>query len=739
MGGNKSKKDRIIEWLDIKTATIYFYTRRFFEHWITRWLYELIKKFYKLILSVSLLIFTISFIFFYIRNFLGISFENIFINFQLFLNDNLSIYLYLIIWIWLILFKYILEINKFILKYFINWIIFWTLFILSWIIVVSGEKSFFDSFNYLEYLGIFYLILIIGLFFKFILLLDKKDSKKWYYFNFYKKTYDKIYKNDLLENKIKELIINKDKIINKSLKYNKIISRIWNIKICWKIIYLFLWNKSLIFVKRLKYINKNFLVVLFDYIEILNKIDNIKKDTKLNLYFNKYLKEIKSFRIKQNFIEPIPDEPIWIGNDIFWNEVFSKNIYDILNWINFKKFKKSYSIWIVWEWWGGKSSIINLLDEQFLDWNPNFKVLKFNPWDYKQENLINNFFWELSKILWVKDISNLFKNYLSLVWNINWNIKIWTYFLSWFVWKKSLEDIKKEIDEKLKDFDRKIVIIIDDLDRCEPDEVLMMLNLIKNLWDFNNIIYLVSYDKEHIIKVLENKDFSWDYIEKIINIERFIPIPWKEELKKYFEENFTKILKNIKKNNIELFNEEKREEITNYLIWEFDEFFEKENLRFIKKLLNQLNVILQLNLEKEDSEVFNLEKEDFESIFIINYCKLKDYKLFIEIINLKQYIKNNNWDNINNNLFNISKNIFYIKDLYLFNLLFKKIWLSVIDYKNNYDNFTISDSTYSYLLNMIDEYENKDNLQKREKEELVNYKKELRIIKRNLELIKKYS
>jgi len=40
---------------------------------------------------------------------------------------------------------------------------------------------------------------------------------------------------------------------------------------------------------------------------------------------------------------------------------------------------------------------------------------------------------------------------------------------------------------------------------------------------------------------------------------------------------------------------------------------------------------------------------------------------------------------------------------------------------------------------MIDEYENKDNLQKREKEELVNYKKELRIIKRNLELIKKYS
>jgi len=352
MGGNKSKKDRIIEWLDIKTATIYFYTRRFFEHWITRWLYELIKKFYKLILSVSLLIFTISFIFFYIRNFLGISFENIFINFQLFLNDNLSIYLYLIIWIWLILFKYILEINKFILKYFINWIIFWTLFILSWIIVVSGEKSFFDSFNYLEYLGIFYLILIIGLFFKFIFLLDKKDSKKLYYFYFYKKTYDKIHKNEdiILTIKYGLNIANK---INNIINNNKI-DFITLIKIKTKVIF----YKEVC--ESFKELIKNKYFKELESIIDSNKIDknnlyyllliNKKESKKIlnNIFKNLYYTEIKSFNIKQNFIEPIPDEPIWIGNDIFWNEVFAKNIYDILNWINFKKFKKSYSIWIVW-------------------------------------------------------------------------------------------------------------------------------------------------------------------------------------------------------------------------------------------------------------------------------------------------------------------------------------------------------------------------------------------------------
>ncbi|HBA45390.1 TPA: hypothetical protein DEG21_01945 [Patescibacteria group bacterium] len=48
-------------------------------------------------------------------------------------------------------------------------------------------------------------------------------------------------------------------------------------------------------------------------------------------------------------------------------------------------------------------------------------------------------------------------------------------------------------------------MIIDDLDRCEPSEILIMLNLIKNLGNFKNIIYIVSYDKEHIIKVMDSK------------------------------------------------------------------------------------------------------------------------------------------------------------------------------------------------------------------------------------------
>jgi len=411
---------------------------------------------------------------------------------------------------------------------------------------------------------------------------------------------------------------------------------------------------------------------------------NLEEKWIIRTKWENFLSILYRFNIKWNTINPISDEPIWINSiDILKNKSFSKNIYDILNWINFKEFKKSYSIWIVWEWWWWKSSIINILEQQFLEWNPNFKVLKFNSWDYSKENLINNFFWELSKILWVRDISNSLKKYLNIIWNIHSNTKIWIDFLSWFIKSKSLEDIKKEIDEKLNNYWSKIVVIIDDLDRCEPDEVLLMLNLIKNLWDFNNIIYLVSYDKEHIIQVLENKDFSWDYIEKIINIERFIPIPWKENLKDYFKEEFRKILEKLEKSWEKIYANEKKWEIVKYIIENFDDFFEKENLRFIKKLLNQLNIILQINLEKYNSWIEKLEKEDFKNILIINYCKIKDYKLFSEIFKIKNKLSTNAWYSIK--FWSVHKDLMYI-DIEVrndyFAIFFKDIlWLGMKPYE----------------------------------------------------------
>lgn len=69
-----------------------------------------------------------------------------------------------------------------------------------------------------------------------------------------------------------------------------------------------------------------------------------------------------------------------------------------------------------------------------------------------------------------------------------------------------------------------------------------MLNLIKNIWDLPNIVYLVSYDKKNISRILENAFDNKDYIEKIVNIERFLPINTTWQKLGYFNYEFTNIL-----------------------------------------------------------------------------------------------------------------------------------------------------------------------------------------------------
>lgn len=170
--------------------------------------------------------------------------------------------------------------------------------------------------------------------------------------------------------------------------------------------------------------------------------------------YSDFEKELKLILSKsENPIKPLSDEPITFWNDKEWKPYdifrfgdFSKNIFDILNWIEFDDwknggFKNSFSIIIVWEWWGWKSSIINLLDEEYLDWNPNFVVHRFNPWNYEKENLLNRFFWDLSAIIWNKSISKSLGKYLNLIWDVSNSgiIKSMTDFLSSFTEKTLLK------------------------------------------------------------------------------------------------------------------------------------------------------------------------------------------------------------------------------------------------------------------------------------------------------------
>lgn len=398
-------------------------------------------------------------------------------------------------------------------------------------------------------------------------------------------------------------------------------------------------------------------------------------------HYKDYIEEGNKFNnIQKNYIKPINDDPINLWWDIFWYDFFSKNIYDIINWINTKELHWSYSIWIVWEWWLWKSSIINLLYDNYIDGRNNFIFYKFNPWNYTKENILEKFLTDFSKNLDNKTFSKQILSYLSLLSEIDWKFKILTSFLNNIFQDKTLSDIKDDINEYLGNLDKKIIIVIDDLDRCEPDEVITMLNIIKNLWDFKNVIYLVSYDKKHITEVLEKKWFEWIYIDKIINIEKYLIKPTSEQLEEYFLKEFENILKNID-------YKFKSEEI-NQVIEENKIIFSTENLRFIKKLLNHINLVLQLDNNK--TKVINFSVDHFSKLVLINYIKLKDYIFFTNAIHIL-YSSNNylHYERENNPLTTRKINSDY-RDSFL---KYLSIWLSqwkdeiMITINSLYNNF----------------------------------------------------
>ena len=311
-------------------------------------------------------------------------------------------------------------------------------------------------------------------------------------------------------------------------------------------------------------------------------------------------------------------------------EYLGKNIENY-----FKYNHDSITIGLMGEWGSGKTSILNLT-ENYLK-NSNIKVMKFNPWIYSSYNqLIEQFFDELIKQFYSDENYELIANIKRYWLKINKSdlakgasipliatqsktiSKILNSIFKYDSEEKSLEKLKNEINNKLGDY--KIVCIIDDLDRVSTTEIQEMFKLIKIMADFNNIIYILSFDKKIIAKSLDDKYIDGEkYIEKIINVALDVPLATDEELINIIKEDLTTL---SEKHDIKL-DEDRLDDILDY--WEYETkkrygilyFF--KTIRDIKRFIN----LLEFNIELIKNEV---NFEDFIAITAIQIFKPEAYE-----------------------------------------------------------------------------------------------------------------
>ena len=105
--------------------------------------------------------------------------------------------------------------------------------------------------------------------------------------------------------------------------------------------------------------------------------------------------------------------------------------------------------------------------------------------------------------------------------------------------EKPLAEIKDDLIDSLAELNRRIVVIIDDVDRLDPTEALEILRLVRSVGDFPNVIYLLCFDQdvlalgvEKAAKVKNGRAF----LEKIIQASVRVPVPEEFRLRNWLDE-----------------------------------------------------------------------------------------------------------------------------------------------------------------------------------------------------------
>ncbi len=245
------------------------------------------------------------------------------------------------------------------------------------------------------------------------------------------------------------------------------------------------------------------------------------------------------------------DKPIkYLDEDLLDRRAFAKQLASAI--YQFQT-KENYTISLQGAWGCGKTSVLNMIIDEINRLNlmgddGQITVVQFNPWNFTTTSqLLDQFFITLSNTLKVgedkkkvKEVGEALEKYSSALEYSEYIPVVGPYLkvlpkLSKEFGKtvkervdKQLNDIpsRKEMVEKaLLKLDKKILIIIDDIDRLPNEQILLIFQLVNAVAGFPNTIYLLSYDKDIVARALANAHNcnGEEYLEKIIQIPFDVP------------------------------------------------------------------------------------------------------------------------------------------------------------------------------------------------------------------------
>lgn len=217
---------------------------------------------------------------------------------------------------------------------------------------------------------------------------------------------------------------------------------------------------------------------------------------------------------------------------------FVRHLAELLG--NVQSQSESTVLALIGDWGSGKSSVLEMLHRSL---EHPWLVATFNPWTYPDPaTLQRGFFNELSAALpedarpgkarerigeFARAISPLGKlgslvgvdleSSLNSVGNL-------------IAGDTSASAAKRAAEDALRQAGRPILMVIDDIDRLTPDELLEVLKLVRLVGRLPHVYYLLSYDERTLLDVLRRTAVTGDdetrarsYMEKIVQVRLDMP------------------------------------------------------------------------------------------------------------------------------------------------------------------------------------------------------------------------
>jgi hypothetical protein len=184
-------------------------------------------------------------------------------------------------------------------------------------------------------------------------------------------------------------------------------------------------------------------------------------------------------------------------------------------------------------WGSGKTSVLNLLRNRLRN-DEKIILVDFNPWYFLSAETITRRFFEsiavsINKEFFYPELRSTVRRYVQILAPI---LKRYGIELGQSD-EATVEEVKSIVESYIVDTGRRLIVIVDDLERAHDNELVTILQIVRLSASFRNALFVLAYDQAQLFGQLGRLGISSDFLGKIVQYPIDLPAADKSEIDRF--------------------------------------------------------------------------------------------------------------------------------------------------------------------------------------------------------------